>query len=59
MPCALSAPEPVRGMEATLYDAHCTYDSGAKTAGRVMLMQAPGALWVIWDGYIEHWMRCD
>jgi hypothetical protein len=59
MPCALSAPEPVRGMEATLYDALCTYDSGDQTEGRVMLMQAPGELWVIWDGYIEHWMRCD
>lgn len=59
MPCKLSAAEPVRGMDATLYDAHCTYDSGAETSGRVMLMQAPGELWVIWDGYIEHWRRCD
>ncbi|SMH57979.1 hypothetical protein [Maritimibacter sp. HL-12] len=60
MPCVLSAPEPVRGMEATLYDALCTYSDGvSQTEGRVMLMQAPGELWVIWDGYIEHWMRCD
>ncbi len=60
MPCTLSAPTPVRGMEATLYDALCTYSDGVtQTGGRVMLMQAPGELWVIWDGYIEHWMRCD
>ena len=31
MPCKLTAAEPVRGMEATLYDALCTYDSGTRT----------------------------
>lgn len=60
MPCTLSNPEPVRGMEATLYDAVCHYASAnAETTGRVMLMAAPGELWVIWDQYIEHWRRCD
>jgi hypothetical protein len=59
MPCALANPEPVRGLDATLYDAQCSYPDGVtQTSGRVMIMQAPGELWVVWDGYIEHWRHC-
>lgn len=56
--CALTAPVPVRGMNATLYDALCTGE-GETWSNRVMILATETGVVVIQDGFANPLRRCD
>jgi hypothetical protein len=56
--CTLSAPVDVTGMTAVLYDASCTGEGG-ETEGRIMLMKHEFGIYVIRDGLVLDWLRCE
>ena len=56
--CALSDPVEVRGMAAVLYDAACSGE-GETNAERVMLMTHAYGIYVIRDGIVADWLRCE
>ena len=56
--CALSDPVEVRDMAAVLYDASCTGEGGA-SEGRIMLMTHEFGIYVIRDGFVLDWIRCE
>jgi hypothetical protein len=56
--CTLSNPTPVRGMDAMLYDSTCNAEGESYTE-RVMLMAQPGGVYVIRDGAVANWVRCN
>ena len=56
--CTLAAPVEVTGMNAVLYDATCTGE-GEETTGRIMLMVHAFGIYVIRDGLVLDWLRCE
>lgn len=55
--CALTNPVPVRGMDATLFDAECSGE-GMTSSERVLLMSSPEGLIVLRNGFAVLWTRC-
>ena len=56
--CRLSAPVEVRDMNAVLYDASCSGE-GETTSERIMLMAHEFGVYVIRDGMVLDWLRCE
>ena len=56
--CTLTDPVEVRDMNATLYDADCTGE-GETVRARVMLMAHDYGIYVIRDGFVSDWLRCE
>ena len=56
--CTLTDPVEVRGMNATLYDAECAAE-GETAAERVMLMAHEYGIYVIRNGFVSDWLRCE
>ncbi len=56
--CTLSDPVDVRDMAAVLYDASCTGEGGA-SEGRIMLMTHEFGIYVVRDGFVLDWLRCE
>lgn len=56
--CVLTDPVEVTGMEAVLYNAACTGETG-ETEGRVMLMRHEFGIYVIRDGLVLDWIGCE
>jgi len=56
--CTLTNPVEVRGMAAVLYDEECAGE-GETTTARVMLMTSDEGLYVIRDGFVADWLRCE
>lgn len=56
--CTLTDPVEVRGMKATLYDAACAGE-GETARERVMLMAHDYGIYVIRDGFVSDWLRCE
>lgn len=57
-PCNLSAPVEVRGMNAALYDMTCPGDAEGATR-RIMILGHQFGVYVITDGQVLDWLRCD
>ncbi|MEM8577637.1 MAG: hypothetical protein AAGF60_07270 [Pseudomonadota bacterium] len=55
--CALTNAVPVRGLDATLYDAQCMGE-GSETSERMMLMSTAEGLAIVRDGFVVLWHRC-
>ncbi|MAM60607.1 MAG: hypothetical protein CMH11_03860 [Maritimibacter sp.] len=56
--CTLSDPVDVRAMSATLYDMECMGE-GMSSTERVMLMTSDAGVYVIRDGFVAEWERCE
>lgn len=56
--CRLTRPTPVRDMNAVLYDAVCSAE-GSQYSERVMLMRHPHGVYVMRDGSVADWRRCQ
>ena len=56
--CDLTNPVGVTGMEATLYDMECSAE-GTTYTERVMLMHSGEGVYVIRDGFVAEWARCE
>lgn len=56
--CRLDNPVDITGMAAVLYDATCSAE-GAETRGRIMLMAHDFGIYVIRDGLVLDWLRCE
>lgn len=54
--CALSNPIDVRGMDAVLYDMDCTGTNGAQ---RSMILRHEFGVYVVTDGLVLDWLRCE
>lgn len=57
-PCTLSDPVEVRGLSAVLYDLTCAGE-GEPYSQRAMIMTHPFGVYVITDGQVLDWLRCD
>jgi hypothetical protein len=57
-PCTLSDPVEVRGMSAVLYDETCAGE-GEPYTSRVMVMAHEFGVYVITDGLVLDWLRCE
>ena len=57
-PCTLSDPVEVRGMSAVLYDLTCAGE-GEPYSERAMIMAHPFGVYVVTDGLVLDWLRCD
>jgi hypothetical protein len=56
--CSLSDPVEVRDMAATLFDMTC-FGEGMSSTERVMLMTSDSGVYVIRDGFVAEWERCE
>lgn len=56
--CTLAAPVEVRDMNAVLYDITCAGPEGTAT-DRVMILGHEFGIYVITDGLVLDWIRCD
>ncbi|GKY87856.1 hypothetical protein [Sinisalibacter aestuarii] len=56
--CTLADPVEVRGLNAVLYDRTCTGE-GEPYSERLMLMGHDFGVYVITDGLVLDWLRCD
>lgn len=56
--CTLSNPIDVRGMDGVLYDIACP-PADSETPRRIMLLNHAFGLYVITDGLVLDWLRCD
>ena len=56
--CTLTDPVEVRDMAAVLYDASCTGEGG-ESQGRIMLMTHDFGIYVVRDGFVLDWIRCE
>lgn len=56
--CQLTAPVEVRDMNAVLYDAQCAGE-GESYSERLMLMAHDFGVYVIRDGIVLDWIRCE
>ncbi|TYB81611.1 hypothetical protein [Maritimibacter fusiformis] len=56
--CTLTDPVEVRDMNATLYDAECSGE-GETARERLMLMAHDYGIYVIRDGFVSDWLRCE
>jgi hypothetical protein len=57
-PCTLSDPIEVRGMSAVLYDRTCAGE-GEPYTERAMIMGHEFGVYVITDGLVLDWLRCE
>ncbi len=60
--CKLSGPVEVRDMDARLYDADCTGEGegeDARRSERIMIMAHDFGVYVIRDGLVLDWLRCE
>ncbi|MDV7142307.1 hypothetical protein R3X27_06400 [Tropicimonas sp. TH_r6] len=56
--CEMTNPVTVRDMAAELYDLECSGE-GMTHRERVMLMRSEHGVYVIRDGYVADWERCN
>ncbi|MEC7765052.1 MAG: hypothetical protein VX874_24315 [Pseudomonadota bacterium] len=56
--CSLGVGQDVRGMSATRYDMTC-FSEGELYDEPVVLMESDRGVYVIRDGFVAHWIRCD
>lgn len=57
-PCTLSDPIEVRGMSAVLYDMSCAGE-GEPYTQRAMIMSHDFGIYVVTDGLVLDWLRCE
>ncbi|AZV77651.1 hypothetical protein EBB79_06925 [Parasedimentitalea marina] len=56
--CELTKPTSIRGMDAVLFDAQCSGE-GEQYSYRVMIMRHEEGLYLVQDGLVADWRRCQ